>query len=310
MTNEQLDSLIDSVNDGTAVDRVFHWPLAGNVHEARVWLEYPTGRFWNEEGYKCFFIYVDGVCVGVIFDMGPNDFHAYVKIDYRKRGFTCNALRNIVLPYWRSQGRMEQRTQYQTDEAYRLLVGLGARFEVDERGRNIAVISLDQFAGIVIPPPVRPSLSVDRSTAIRDRLNAAYGLIVRAQSKCDSAYVGRALERANREFESLKDAFCTLEAYEVDNDEDLLRRLGYTFDDQGNASNTFDQSEGAANAIAARSDIPLDHREAFNMLILMAHGLLQMVKEEVFGSTGEEGDNGFFGLVEFVQSELGTLYNP
>ena len=309
MTHEQLDLLIDSVNDGTAVDRIFHWPLAGNVREARVWFDYPTGRCWTERGDKFFFIYVESACVAAILDMGQNDIHAYVKEAHQGRGVMSEAFRSVVFPYWRRRGRTEQRTQYITEQARRSLERLGARFEVNEQGRKIAIIALDQFAGIVVPPPARPTLSVERMTSIRERFNAVYGLIVRAQSKCSTFLAGEKIVTVNTRFEHLVESFHFIEEFAVGDDSDLLRGLGYEFDGDGNAFNTFEENEYASNDAATRIEIPQDPAEAYEALLCKAYGLLQMVKEEALGSTGEDGDNGFYGIVDSAQWMLSCLSN-
>ncbi|MEK6303385.1 MAG: hypothetical protein AABO41_21965 [Acidobacteriota bacterium] len=108
MKNEQIEKLIDDLNAGQMVDRVFRTKLAPTVEYARVWLDEPTGKAGNEGSYEFYFVMTGaGICVGAVLDM-VSDFHVFVKEDHRKKGHLSKAMNEIILPYLYQQGRKEQ----------------------------------------------------------------------------------------------------------------------------------------------------------------------------------------------------------
>jgi RimJ/RimL family protein N-acetyltransferase len=64
---------------------------------------------------KIYLIKKDGTYIGAVYDMGVNDLHAYMKKDYRKKGYMSNALKNHILPYLFSRGREYQHITYYSD---------------------------------------------------------------------------------------------------------------------------------------------------------------------------------------------------
>ena len=167
MTNDDLKKIIDSVNDGSASDRIFMRPLLNNVKIARVWTKYPDGKACNEGSYPFYFVFSDlGKCIAAISDLGDSDLHVYTLNAYRRQGLMCRALKDVVLPHLHSIGRATQRTQFNKPASRRLLEKLGFTI-LDE---STAEISLDTFAGVTFPESTSIPIPADRRYAIAVRL--------------------------------------------------------------------------------------------------------------------------------------------
>jgi hypothetical protein len=126
MTNETLERLIDQVQDGSASARVSVRPLLANVLIAKVWEELDGLALFAERGLLVYFITEPvGGCVGACYWMGTNDFHVFLKEDYRGRGLMTNALRDVILPHVFQQEEHASQKATASPDSKRMLERLG-----------------------------------------------------------------------------------------------------------------------------------------------------------------------------------------
>jgi len=173
MRNNDIKKIIDSVNDGSASDRIFMRPLLNNVYVAQVWPKYPDGKSSVEESAPFYFVFTEqGLCIAAICDMGKSNLHVYTLKAYRRHGLMYRALIDVVLPHL-SLSRETQRTEFNRPASRRLLEKLG--FTILDRSN--AEISLAAFAAVDFPETTLCALPPARSQSIGERLWQASGLV-------------------------------------------------------------------------------------------------------------------------------------
>lgn len=174
MTNETIESVIDSINDGSSVDRIFPRPLIDNVAIAKVWPEYPKGVTFGEEGYNFYLVYSeDRRCVAAILSMGPDNLHVYVKEEYRRQGIMTRALRDVVLPHLLRNTQTEQRVTFNAIESRGMLEKAG--FTIMDDGR--AVITAQQCKTVNFAADALLPFPEERMKALKTRLAIAASLV-------------------------------------------------------------------------------------------------------------------------------------
>jgi len=108
MTNEDIESLIDSLNRNEFSDHIFRSRISDQVDYAKVWTEEPKGNMTNEGSYSFYFIKnSEGTYVAAVADM-CSDLHVFVKDEYRKKGHLCSAMNEVILPHISLTGRVKQ----------------------------------------------------------------------------------------------------------------------------------------------------------------------------------------------------------
>ena len=108
MTNENIESYIDSLNRNEFSNYIFRSMLSDNVDFSKVWAEVPKGNVANEGSYNFYFIKNDdGVYVAAVLDM-YSDLHIFVKSEHRKQGHLSSAINSVILPHIGQTGRKKQ----------------------------------------------------------------------------------------------------------------------------------------------------------------------------------------------------------
>ena len=108
MTDQQLESLIDSLNNNTAGELIFLTPLSTLVEYGKAWAMKPCPTLASYQPQKIYCIKNDeGIYVAVVLDAG-NDLYWLVSKQYRRQGHLPKALQEIILPHI-FQYRREQR---------------------------------------------------------------------------------------------------------------------------------------------------------------------------------------------------------
>jgi hypothetical protein len=116
MTDQNLEPLIDAMNAGQMRDRIFPAALSAHVEVAKVWMDHPRGSGLGESSYNVFFIKEgDGAYVAAVLDM-QNDLHVLVKEAHRKHGHLTRAMKSVILPKLRQDGRGQQRVTFRDAE--------------------------------------------------------------------------------------------------------------------------------------------------------------------------------------------------
>jgi GNAT superfamily N-acetyltransferase len=170
MTNATVARIISWVNQ-VGAGRVF---IAGGdalVRRGRAWPLAPAGDP-RAGGYDFWFVFDgSGTCVTAILDMG-DDLHAYTSPAYRRRGFAARALRDVVLPSLRANGKLLQRATYKSAAGAALFESLGGRTTGPDQGE----IDLVPFARSVAPADPA-EISVERRDDMAVRLRCAAQLL-------------------------------------------------------------------------------------------------------------------------------------
>ena len=173
MKDDEIEAIIDSVNSGSSVDRVFSYRLMDNVSFARVWSDLPRGKPINVDGYNFYLLHAEtGECIGAVLDM-VTDLHAFIKEPFRRNGITSTALRNIILPHIFSRGRTDQDVTFRSGEARGLVLKLG--FEITEENR--ARITANAVRKVDFPSIEYTGIDEERIAFLRKRLDIAVSLI-------------------------------------------------------------------------------------------------------------------------------------
>ncbi len=108
MTDLQLESLIDSLNNNTAEELIFLTPLSPMVEYGKVWTMKPYPTLASYEPQKIYCIKNnEGIYVAAVLDAG-GDLYWLVSKHYRRQGHLPKALQQIILPHI-FQYRREQR---------------------------------------------------------------------------------------------------------------------------------------------------------------------------------------------------------
>jgi len=99
MTDQQLESLIDSLNNNTAGELIFLTPLSSLVEYGKVWTMKPCLRLDSYHPQKIYCIKNGaGVYVAVVLD-ADNNLYWLVSKQYRRQGHLPTALQEIILPH-------------------------------------------------------------------------------------------------------------------------------------------------------------------------------------------------------------------
>lgn len=179
MTNESILALVDDVNSGTALGRIFLRPLTDEVDFAWVWEGEPKGTS-SDEGSYCFYFVRDAIgrCIGAVEDLG-GDIHAVMKKEHLRRGVMSRTLRVVILPHIFSRGRTVQHTQFFSPEGRALALKLGFRMTGPDR----AELGADQVDAWTHPAIRLESLTAVRAEAVRGRIRAAAQCLREAQAR-------------------------------------------------------------------------------------------------------------------------------
>ncbi|KAB7685803.1 hypothetical protein GBN24_16760 [Plesiomonas shigelloides] len=113
MTNEQLESYIDSLNQNQITDYIFRTMLTKEVDLAKVWTELPNGNISNQGSYDIYFIKnFNNTYVAAVLDM-HHDLHVFVKAEHRKKGYLSKAINEVILPHLACNGRDKQKITFE-----------------------------------------------------------------------------------------------------------------------------------------------------------------------------------------------------
>jgi hypothetical protein len=108
MTDLQLESLIDSLNNDTAGELIFLTPLSSLVEYGKVWTIKPSPGLASYEPRKIYCIKnAEGIYVAAVMNAGSN-LYWLVSKQYRRQGHLPKALQEVILPHI-FQYRKEQR---------------------------------------------------------------------------------------------------------------------------------------------------------------------------------------------------------
>ena len=188
MTDEQLRSIIDRVNDGNR-DCAFLRPLLGNVDYGIVWLTNPDGSAWPPRRYSCFMIRDEGGrYVGAVLEMdGEHDLHSFVEQEHRRQGIMTRTLCEVVLPYLKCQGMEELTVTLHSVEGIRLAEKLG--FTLDET-LHTATLDLSTAADVEFPAQQPAPLSDARLEQMRKQVRKAAQRLLRIADELEVAHAG------------------------------------------------------------------------------------------------------------------------
>jgi hypothetical protein len=179
MTHELIESIIDSVSDPAARNRIFMRPLRDNVWTAHVWLNEPQG-FCGQDGYKFYFIYNESDCVAAVFVMGTCDLHCFVKESFRRNGIMSRALKDIILPHLFLDGRCKQKVTFIDSTARGLVEKIGFHI-IDDTS---AEITADKCAKVFFPAPAKVICSEERVIGLKQRFSSVRKILKDAHSQC------------------------------------------------------------------------------------------------------------------------------
>lgn len=121
MTEEDILTLIDTVNAGQNNECIFRIPLSAQVDFTLVWRKEPRGGLIGEGSDEFYFLKDDtGRCIGAVFDM-HQDLHAVMKQEHRGQGHLTHALNTVILPHIRQRepDREEQKLTFLDPELAR-----------------------------------------------------------------------------------------------------------------------------------------------------------------------------------------------
>jgi hypothetical protein len=188
MTNEDIESLIDLMNDsnGRLADRqrIFVCPLSNRVDHALVWSHDPRGGIGNEDSCSFYFVKDQtGSYVAAIQD-GGSDLHAVTKAEHRGNGHISSALRDVILPDLHHRGRKRQPVTFANAEAgERLARRLG--FVVTGSGKAEYDLSVFQHVPLARKPR---ALTKDEYDAMVTRIQRAKLYLKMVKQQLEQAY--------------------------------------------------------------------------------------------------------------------------
>ena len=104
MTDKELTSYINRINQNKYKDTIFLRQIGNNVMLAKVWKNKPKANDNRLEHLKPFTIFFinnnDGFCIGAVLDMGQ-DLHWLIIKKHRGQGYLTRSMRELILPYLR-----------------------------------------------------------------------------------------------------------------------------------------------------------------------------------------------------------------
>jgi len=114
MTNEQLDELIDTMNNGGFADLIFSKQISDTVTYARCWSGIPDEKIACITGHEMYFVIADGKYVATVQD-GGSDLHLFVKEEHRRHGYLCRAMNTVILHHlFEKDSREVQRLTFES----------------------------------------------------------------------------------------------------------------------------------------------------------------------------------------------------
>jgi len=185
MINENIESLIDSLNKGEMRDRVFTSPLSPSVDYAKAWLHELKSSNSHKTSDEFYFIKNDdGLYVGVIFDMW-NDLHVFVKPAHRGKGYLATSLNNIILPRLYQLGRKKQNITFKEKEVGEYFV---RRMGFEMVGQGRASKDLSCFSGVKEIPLQNKVMSDKEFDDMMKKINLAQAYIRMAKEQYQSYF--------------------------------------------------------------------------------------------------------------------------
>lgn len=115
MTNENLEKCIDSMNEYKFMDNAFNKKISRNVIFSKYWEKLPSGQYSNESCYEMYFISDKNNYVAIVLDMGMDDLHFFVKKEFRKKGYLCNAMNTVILHHIHEKERTVQHLTFENE---------------------------------------------------------------------------------------------------------------------------------------------------------------------------------------------------
>jgi hypothetical protein len=308
MTHEGMEALIDSVNDGSAEDRVFLWNLGDGVAKAKVWLPGENCVDFEDNGWVFFFVYIGSECVAAVHDMGRNNFQAYVKKEMQNCGLMTKVMADVILPYLRSQGRTLQRTQYETEQSRRFLKKLGFIFPEPE----IAQIELSKFGVREFPAPAIRILTQRQGELIRMRMSDMWNYIVHARRLIICTLKDEYRRRGLNALANIR-ANIRYTCREQIRDADVLEDIGYSFGDNGRLVRNCLVSTGARDIADAGGEDAEAMAERIKNILLLAYTCIAKTEDQLYNVYGVDYiqtemkmDAGSYRILEEIREELSS----